>query len=122
MTKGEIKKLERDIELLAASILHWEDNKDRLRNVDRDREIEIGADACALCEEYLLGQLSCYKCPIRKETKATGCKNTPYQSIVYSLEKDSCYPINFALTDKLIDQEIKFLTDLRNKLRNRLKS
>jgi len=82
MTRKEmLEKLKTGEDPLDLSIEKWRDIVEHLNKISNfeefDKEIEMGAHNCALCEAYFDG--SCIKCPVKILTGEAECQGTPFK-------------------------------------------
>jgi len=105
-----MSKTETDLQLLDASISHWE----RMRE-DRECGEKPGMTHCPLCAVYhKLTNRVCYGCPIAEYTGQGVCQGTPYND-AYEAFYDHCH-----IWQAAADRELAFLREVRDALAAKL--
>ena len=84
MTREEmLKRLKAGEDPLDLSIEKWKDIVEHLNQISKieeyNKELQQGANNCALCEVY---GYSYEHCPVYIATKGMSCRNTPYPEFV----------------------------------------
>ena len=114
MTREEmLKRLKAGEDPLDLSIEKWVDIVEHLNKISSleefDKEIEMGAHNCALCETYFDG--SCAQCPVNEVSGKAECQGTPYEKFKIAEDLEGMRKAAIA--------EVEFLKSLKKILKNR---